>query len=127
MVPLTCSHATRHSVAALGHPGRVETTSCQPSALIITTDHRSTLEAILDALAPTFAEPGPRVLREDGGTWRRMLLIPSRWCVRECGPIAAEVLEAAAQAYALGAVEVSAVSYELTQRPMRRLTVARSP
>lgn len=104
----------------------MDTTSGQPSGLVITTSDRATLEAILDALAPTFAEPGPRVLRPRGAVWTRMLLIPSRCCVREGVPIAAEVLEAAAQAYALGAVEVFAMSFELTVRPLRRLLVVRS-
>ncbi len=102
-------------------------TDPMPSGITVVTEDLSTLAAVLDHLTPIFPEPGPRVLRPSGGVWTRMLLIPSRWCVREGVPIAAEVLEAAAQAYALGAVEVTAVSYELTQRPLRRLTVVRSP
>lgn len=96
-------------------------TKLMPSGLVVTTGDRATLVAIVDALAPTFPEPGPRLFGERDGRWRRMLLIPSQWCVRECGPVAPDVLEAAALAYAMGATEVSAMSFEMTVRPLRRL------
>jgi hypothetical protein len=104
-----------------------ETNSMMPSGLTIVAEDLATLAAILDRLTPTFAEPGPRVLRQRGGAWTRMLLVPSQWCVRKGGPIAPEVLEAAALAYALGAVEVSAMSFELTVRPLRRLVLLSQP
>lgn len=92
-----------------------------PSGITIVTEDLTTMVVILDRLAPDFSEPGPRALKPQEGVWMRMLLVPPRWCIRAHGPISREVQEAAALAYAIGAIEVYGVSFELTLRPLRRL------
>lgn len=117
----------REVVRPLLHSGEVNSVQYQPSALMIAAGKREVLEAILDALAPTFAEPGPRFLREHDGAWRRMLLIPVEWVVHDVGPIAPQVYEAARTAYLLGAVEAHVITHEVSSRPLRRLSAATEP
>lgn len=102
-------------------------TSALPSGLVIASNHRETLEDILDALAPTFVEPGPRFLRKTADKWCRMLLIPGEWVVHDVGPIAPEVHEASRIAYLLGAAEVHVITHEMTTRQIKKLSVAAEP
>lgn len=108
------------------HPGRVDAQTL-PSALVLTTGDRETLVAILDTLAPTFAEPGPRILTERDGRWERMLLIPCEWVVHDHGPIAPELSEAGRRAFEMGAIDAQILTYELSWRALRRLSVVPAP
>lgn len=105
-----------------GHPEGVHSSGL-PSGLVVSTRDREALEAILDALAPTFAEPGPRILREVDGRWERLVMIPGPWCVHSHGTIAPEVYEAGRRAFEMGATDVRVIAHELTCRPLRRLAL----